>query len=225
MTKKIVLLHATQVAMQPIAAAMAERWPEATAIHLLDEGLSLERAKSPTLTPALIDRFVRFGLYARDMGADGILATCSAFGEALDILADKVSIPVLKPNEAMFSQALATGNRIAMVATFTPAIAGMEQEFYAMAAERDRPATLTTLCAEDALAQLRAGNDEGHNQRVAECARQLADYDAIVLAHFSTSRALNAVTEVVSIPVLAAPQAAVEQMKSLVQKQGGKPIC
>lgn len=225
MTKKIVLLHATQVAMQPIAAAMAEHWPEATAIHLLDEGLSLERAKSPTLTPALQARFIRFGLYARDMGADGILATCSAFGEALESLAEQVSIPVLKPNEAMFSQALARGNRIAMVATFNPAIAGMEQEFYAMAAAGDRPATLTSFCAQGALEQLRAGNDEEHNLRVAECARQLTDYDAIVLAHFSTSRALNAVAAAVSVPVLAAPQAAVERMKTLVLQQEGKSTC
>ncbi len=225
MTKKIVLLHATPVAMQPIAAAMAELWPEATAVHLLDESLSQERAASPELTGALLDRFVRFGLYARDMGADGILATCSAFGEALDALADKVAIPVLKPNEAMFARALAAGNRIGMVATFQPAIAGMEHEFRDMAAALHQPAALTSLCATGAIEQLRAGHDAVHNQLVAEFARQLTDCDAIMLAHFSTSRALKAVQAAVSVPVLAAPQAAVEQMKILVGRQEGKPRC
>lgn len=225
MTKKIVLLHATPVAMQPIAAAMAELWPEATAVHLLDEGLSQERALSPDLTDALLDRFVRFGLYARDSGADGILATCSAFGEALDVLAEKVSIPVLKPNEAMFVRALESGNRIGMVATFQPAIGGMEQEFRDMAAKRHQSASLTSLCAAGAMEQLRAGHDDVHNQLVAEYARQLTHCDAIMLAHFSTSRALKAVQAAVSVPVLAAPQAAVEQMKILVEQQEGKSKC
>lgn len=221
MTKTIVLLHATPVAMQPIKAAMTERWPDATAIHLLDEGLSLERAKSEPLTDELLRRFVRFGLYGRDMNADGILATCSAFGEALEALAEEVSIPVLKPNEAMFEQALAAGSRIGMIATFAPAIAGMESEFYAMARKLNKTASLRTVCAQGAIEQLRAGNDDAHNARVAEYAQQLADCDAIMLAHFSTSRALNAVQAATSIPVLAAPQAAVDKMKRRVSQQEG----
>ncbi|WP_413735907.1 aspartate/glutamate racemase family protein [Sodalis sp. RH21] len=219
MSHNIVLLHATPVAMQPINAAMNALWPQATGINLLDEGLSLERAKSKTLSEPLFERFVRFGIYASDMGADGILATCSAFGEALEHLNTLLPIPVLKPNDAMFSQAIKCGQRIGMLATFAPAIGGMEQEFREMAAKMNSRATLTTVCAEGAMEHLRQGDAQTHNEIVARYAGKLADCDVIMLAHFSTSRALEAVGAVSPIPVLAAPQAAVMEMKALITAQ------
>ncbi|TKI04095.1 aspartate/glutamate racemase family protein [Martelella alba] len=225
MSDSIVLLHATPVAMQPIHAAMRELWPDAAAVHLLDEGLSLERAKTAALTDALAARFIRFGRYAADTGADGILATCSAFGDPLDKLAEQLAIPVLKPNEAMFADALAAGGRVGMLATFAPAIAGMEHEFYAMAARLGKTASLTTLCAEGAIEQLRAGHDSEHNAIVAQYAERLADCDVIMLAHFSTSRALAQVRAVSGVPVLAAPQSAVLRMKARVRQNKGKTSC
>ena len=225
MTKTIVLLHATPVAMQPITEAMQALWPEATAIHLLDEGLSLERAKSPQLTPELKSRFIRFGTYARDMGADGILATCSAFGEPLEALDQMFSIPVLKPNEAMFEAALEHGTRIGMLATFAPAVSGMESEFYALTRQRQSQATLKTLCVPGAIEALRAGDAPRHHALVAEYAAQLADCQAIMLAHFSTSGALATVQAASALPILAAPQSAVLKMKHRLARDTRSDSC
>ena len=46
-----------------------------------------------------------------------------------------------------------------------------------------------------------------------------ADHDAVMLAHFSTSRAADSVRSEVGVPVLAAPEAAVTRMKTLVGVQ------
>ena len=55
---RIVLLHATPVAMEPIARAMAAIWPEAEAANLLDDGLSIDRAREgDALSPELAGRF------------------------------------------------------------------------------------------------------------------------------------------------------------------------
>ena len=126
---RIVLLHATPVAMQPIQSAFAERWPEAEIVNLLDDGLSLDRAREAELTEAMIERFVAFGTYGHRMGADGILVTCSAFGPAIDRMIEALPIPVLKPNEAMFQAAIAQGGRVGMLATFGPSVGTMTEEF------------------------------------------------------------------------------------------------
>ncbi|TCK16582.1 hypothetical protein EV667_4480 [Ancylobacter aquaticus] len=221
-TPRIVLFHATPVAMEPIKSSMARLWPEAEAINLLDDGLSTDRAKEgPELSDALSDRFVDFGRYASRMGADGILITCSAFGPAIDRMSAELSIPVLKPNEAMFREAIAAGGRIGMLATFAPAVPTMTEEFDHFVAEAGTPATLDTLVVADAIDRLRQGDGETHNRLVAEKAPHFAGYDAIMLAHFSTSRAAEAVRAVVTIPVLSAPDAAVVRMRALVQ--GGLP--
>ena len=221
MVPRIVLLHATPVAMQPIQTAFAALWPEAETINLLDDGLSVDRARAPALSEAMIERFVEFGVYGQKMDADGILVTCSAFGPAIDRLIDTVTIPVLKPNEAMFQAALAQGDRIGMLATFAPSIDTMTDEFNEFVARRGKPATLTTILVQDAIALLKGGDVEAHNRLVAARAPELAGQDAIMLAHFSTSRAAAAVRQVVNVPVLTAPDAAVERMRSLLGTHAG----
>jgi Asp/Glu/hydantoin racemase len=216
MTSRIVLLHATPVAMLPIQTAFAKNWADAETINLLDDGLSIDRAREDTLSSAMIDRFVRFGLYARDMQADGILITCSAFGPAIEKLANEVSIPVLKPNEAMFEAAIQSGRNIGMLATFAPAVETMTDEFNEYVARVGSDATLRTIIVADAIDLLKKGDVESHNRLVAQRAPELADCDAIMLAHFSTSRAADAVRAVVRTPVLTAPDAAVERMHAMV---------
>src|SRR3954470_9008476 len=108
--------------MDPVKAAMASLWPEAEPVNLLDDGLTIDRAKDPDLSEELIERFVDFGRYAQRIGADGILITCSAFGPAIDRMDQELPLPVLRPNEAMFREAIAAGNRIGMLATFGPSV-------------------------------------------------------------------------------------------------------
>ncbi|MGI4855654.1 MAG: aspartate/glutamate racemase family protein [Janthinobacterium lividum] len=219
---RIVLLHATPVAMQPIHAAFGAHWPEAEMVNLLDDGLTIDRARETDLSPRTIDRFVRFGMYGKDIGADGILVTCSAFGPAIDILADRAGIPVLKPNEAMFQAAVARGRKIGMLATFGPSVKTMTEEFDAYVHETGVAATLRTIVVADAIDLLRKGDVESHNRLVAARAHELADCDAIMLAHFSTSRAADAVREKTTVPVLTAPDAAVLQMKALIEGHAQK---
>ena len=57
---------------------------------------------------------------------------------------------------------------------------------------------------------------EPHISGVPDAAPRFAGFDAILLAHFSTSRAEAAVRARVPCPVLTAPGAAVERLKELV---------
>jgi hypothetical protein len=108
------------------------------------------------------------------------------------------------------------GDQIGMIATFAPAVATMEAEF-AEDARRLRPlAKLTTCLVADAMSALRSGDAETHNRLVAERCAALADVDAVMLAHFSTARALEASRAGTSRPVLASPEAAVRKLRRLL---------
>lgn len=214
---RIVLFHATPVAMEPIKTSMEQLWPEAEAVNLLDDGLTIDRARDgDQLSEILIERFVDLGRYACRTGADGILVTCSAFGPAIDRMIETLPVPVLKPNEAMFRAAIRQGKRIGMLATFAPSVPTMEAEFAEFAAQAGADSKLDTIVVPDAIDLLRKGDAETHNTLVGDMASDLADRDAIMLAHFSTSRAAEKVRAAVTVPVFTAPDAAVTRMRELV---------
>ena len=213
---RIVLLHGTPVAVEPIQRAFATRWPEAEAIDLLDASLSIDRAKDHELTPRMFERFIELGSYAHRIGAGAILVTCSAFGPAIERMARELPVPVLKPNEAMFREAIGRGRRIGMLATFAPSVLTMTEEFEQFVAEAGAHATLETIVVEGAMDALRKGDAERHNALIAARAPELAHCDAIMLAHFSTSQALAAVGAAVKTPVLTAPDAAVDRIRAAI---------
>jgi len=215
---RIALVHAVTVAMPPVTDALAALWPEARVQHLLDDALSPDREADGDLTPAMRDRIVSLARYAHACGASGILYTCSAFGPAIEVAKRAVPIPVLKPNEAMFDDALARGRKLGMLATFAPSVQSMEQEFATMAARRGIEATLRTFCVPNAMQVLREGRGDEHDRLLAEAAPAFADCDALLLAHFSTSRAFDAVRTRMSIPVLTSPRSAVLALRAALKR-------
>lgn len=210
---RIALIHAVSVSMQPVADAFAQRWPEAELVNVLDDSLSRDRTRDLALTPAIAARIGALADYVHGAGAAGILFTCSAFGPAIEAVARRLPIPVLKPNEAMFAESFRHGTRLGMLATFAPSIATMEDEFNEQARREPTPPVLKSLLVPGAMDALRAGDVDRHNALVAQRAVELGECDAIMLAQFSTSRAADAVAAAVRCPVLTSPGAAVSMLK------------
>src|SRR6185503_11697563 len=117
MTTRIALIHALPQAIAPVAKAFSELWPEAETVNIMDDKLSVDRERAASLTPELTERVSQLARYALKCKADAILYTCSAFGEAIEAVARWSSIPVLKPNEAMFDEALERGGNLGMLLT------------------------------------------------------------------------------------------------------------
>ncbi len=214
---RLALIHATRVAIDPIEAAARDHWPEAETISILEEGLSLDRSKQVELSAGLFRRIVDLCRYAEGADADGVLFTCSAFGAAIERANFEALIPVMKPNEAMFDAAFSYGDHIAMIYTFPPAAAGMEEEFLDAARARGSNAEITSYYCSGALAAKQAGEDEKHNRLIAETASSIDDADVILLAQFSMSDAVEDVRKTAQIPVLTSPQAAIHEIRRRVE--------
>jgi Asp/Glu/hydantoin racemase len=212
------LIHAVAVAIEPVQEAFRQFWPEAECANILDDSLSVDRERDGVLADTMKRRIRNLAEYGAPTGADGILFTCSAFGEAIMATAAAMPIPVLKPNEAMFEAALAMGRRIGMLATFLPSVASMEDEFREMADAVGQRATIQTYCVPGAMAALKAGDGAEHDRLIAEAAPRFVDCDAILLAHFSTARAVPAVTAVLDRPVLTSPASAVAKLRGVIAR-------
>jgi Asp/Glu/hydantoin racemase len=212
MKPRIVLLHATPVAIEPIQTAFVQHWAEPELVNLLDDALTIDRARETSLSPQLIERMVAFGRYALSIGADAILVTCSAFGPAIEAARAAVAVPVLKPNESAFAAALAAGSTIGLLVTFPGSLGPLGAELRAMAAGRDL--SLTAHMVPDALAALQTGDGATHDRLIAAAARKLPSGNAIVLGQFSMARACAHVQGAVTATVLATPDAAVADLRA-----------
>jgi hypothetical protein len=223
MTHRIACIHALPQSIGPIGKAFKELWPEAETFNVMDDHLSIDREKAGSLTPELTERISQLARYGMRSRATGILFTCSAFGEAIEAVARWASMPVLRPNEAMFDEALERGGKIAMLLTFQPSVASMEEEFKAQRIARSaqgkesaKPAELTALCVPDAMAALQKGDVETHNRLLAEATKGL-DAELIMLGQFSMAPAREAVHSASGQPVLTSPDCAVRRLKQALR--------
>lgn len=214
MTSRIALIHATALAMEPIQHAFERLWPQAQCMNVLDDSLSRDLAQTGRLTPAMVQRFVDLAHYVQGTGCTGVLFTCSAFGSAIEAAAQATGLPTLKPNEAMFEQALQTpaaNGRLSLglVATFEASLGSMGQELHAMAQARGQAIDLHTVFVPEAMADLAAGQAELHHQKIAKALDQLPRCDVVMLAQFSMAAAQPLAQRQSSVPVLSSPDCAV----------------
>lgn len=207
---RIALIHALAHSVAPINAALAQAWPQAQRMNLLDDSLSADLARSATgLDAAMHQRFETLAAYAESTGAQGILFTCSAFGPCIEaVAARRPHMPVLKPNEAMIADAVASGQRIGLVASFAPTLVSMPPEF-------PPGADLHTRLADGAMQALDRGDGPGHDQAVLAAARALceAGCQVIALAQFSMARAAPLLRRQLGVPVFTTPDSAVRALQ------------
>ncbi|MCG2594210.1 aspartate/glutamate racemase family protein [Ramlibacter sp. XY19] len=209
---RVALIHATALSVPPILAAFDRHWPQAQRMNLLDDSLSVDRAAAGELTPAMVQRFVDLARYAQGTGCRGILFSCSAFGPAIEAAGRATGLPTLKPNEAMFDQALAVKPdpvRLGLVATFQASLGSMGEELQALARARGRSVDLRTVFVPEAMDDLAQGRADEHHRKIAAAARAVADCDAVMLAQFSMAAAQPLVQKELPCPVLTSPDCAV----------------
>jgi hypothetical protein len=217
---RVALIHATPLAMQPVGEAFARLWPQAQCMNLLDDTLSLDLSQAGSLTDALTQRMVGLTRYAQTHQARGVLFTCSAFGPAIDAARQAVGMPVLKPNEAMYDQALELcarrggACRIGLLTTFVPASTSMHRELQLAISQRGLAIEIDQVCVPQALAALNAGDGAGHDRLLLESARGLRHCQVLLLGQFSMARARVPLESTLCIPTLTSPDSAVMRLKS-----------
>jgi DNA-binding transcriptional LysR family regulator len=226
---RIALIHATPLAMPPVAKAFGAAWPQAELLNLLDDRLSMDLAATGHLDGALVARFVALATYARSCAADAVLFTCSAFGPAIDAAGRATGLPVLKPNEAMFDDALVLCQeftdlhqsrekkiRIGLLTTFEPAAGSLIAEFETLARAQGVLVNVISRCAHGAMAALAIADTVSHDRLVLQAARELAECDLVLLGQFSMAHLQAPVAQVLGKPVLSSPTSAVRKLRALL---------
>jgi len=209
------LIHATPLAVAPINAALKSAMPDVQAMNLLDDSLALDRAAPGGMDIDFAPRFRALADYCIAQKVDGIIYTCSAFGEAIDHVRRGATLPMLKPNEAMVEEAVAADMPVVVLATFAPSIPSMEVDFRDAVGPSGRMPELIGVFVPDAQRLLGEGDTQTHDRLIAEAAARYKGRGRLLLSQFSMARAAGAVEAATGEKPLTSPESAVAKMRRL----------
>ncbi|MVA74687.1 hypothetical protein GC722_01360 [Auraticoccus sp. F435] len=212
--RRVALLHTGAVVIAPVMELVREQLPGVTAVNYLDDRIVADLS-DPATAASVPGRVGALARAAVDGGAEAVLLTCSSISWLAAPTAEAVGVPVLRIDEAMADRAVATGRRVAVLATL-PTTCGPTCD---LVQERARLAgvavELTSRVVEGAFEAVSSGDRATHDRLVAAAIEEAArTSDVVVLAQASMASAASAVE--VGTPVLTSLDLGVQRFRDLV---------
>jgi Asp/Glu/hydantoin racemase len=147
------------------------------------------------------------------------MVTCSSIGPAVEAGAKLMGVPVLRVDQPMADQAVATGKKIGVVATLSTTLEPTADLIRRRAAIAGKPIDLTSKLVEGAFEALMAGDGATHDAKVAAALKELSrQVDVIVLAQASMARVVDSLAPADKrVPILASPGIAVDYLATVLK--------
>ena len=208
---RIAFLHTGAVVIPPVMELAGRLLPDAVTVNYLDDKIVADlgdTARAGSVDERLED-LVRA---ARSAGADAVMLTCSSISGFASALSDRVGIPVLRIDEAMSDDAVAAGDRIAVIATLPTTLTPTTALIQERAALAGRSPQIVSEVVEGAFAAVSGGDRAAHDALVGAAIERLAaEADVVVLAQASMASA--AATVAVSVPVLTSLEPGITRLR------------
>ncbi len=118
-TPVLAMLHTVPGLVTGMETLATGTVPGLRVLHYVDESLLQDTIAQGTTPGHVRRRLVNYARYAEESGAQALLVSCSSIGEAATAAADFVSIPVLRIDTPMAELAVASGDRIGVLATLS----------------------------------------------------------------------------------------------------------
>jgi len=209
--KQVFIIYTSDVAVKDMNSLFKELAPEVIVRNIIDDSLLPEVLDNGGVTKNIIKRICAYALQAEIAGADLILNQCSSVGEAADIAAELVNIPLVKVDEKMAEVACQTGEKISVVATLETTLGPTVRLIKKKAEKMNKDVRITEKLCEGAFDLLRSGDKKSHNEIVINAIKGLTKkVDVVVCAQGSMVALLDELGET-PVPVLTSPRLGVER--------------
>lgn len=215
----VVAVHTGPVTVAPLNNLAPELIPGVRLVNLVDDSLLRDTMAAGRVTPAVTRRLSQYMTIGQEMGAAMILNCCSSVGEASDVGAALLDIPVLKIDVAMAEQAVERASRIGVAATVQTTLDPTARLIEHTARAGGRQVTLIRGLCEGAFDALLAGDTALHDRIVSDTLVALAgEVDLIVLAQVSMARVAEGLGDRVAVPVLSSPRLGMERLAQCLSR-------
>lgn len=216
--KKLGLVHTSATLVPVFARLCQDKLPGVEVFNIVDDSLVKGIIASGSLTAPIARRVAGYLESAELAGADYIMVTCSSVGPAVEAGAKLTGVPVLRVDQPMADQAVATGRRIGVIATLRTTLEPTADLIQRRADAAGKKIELTSRLAEGAFDALMSGDAAKHDALVAEALKALSQQaDVIVLAQASMARVVDTLAPADKrVPILASPGIAVDYLATVL---------
>ena len=211
--RTVVAVHTGPVTIAPLNALAPELIPGVRLVNLVDDSLLKDTMAAGHVTPAVTRRLAQYMTIGQEMGADMILNCCSSVGEAAEVAAQLLDVPMLKIDVAMAEEAVSRATRIGVAATVQTTLDPTARLIERTAEAAGKEVRVAKRLCAGAFDALLAGDSAGHDAIVSrELVALAAEVDLIVLAQVSMGRVADALGDAVAIPVLTSPRLGMQRL-------------
>jgi Asp/Glu/hydantoin racemase len=216
--KKLGLIHTSATLVPVFAQLCKDKLPGVETFNIADDSLVKGIIAAGSLTAPIARRVASYLESAELAGADYILVTCSSIGPAVEAGAKLMGVPVLRVDQPMADQAVATGQKIGVIATLKTTLEPTADLISRRAQMAGKKIELTSKLCEGAFDALMSGDAAKHDSMVAAALKELSQQvDVIVLAQASMARVVDTLSPADKrVPILASPGIAIDYLAKVL---------
>ncbi|KNC91573.1 aspartate/glutamate racemase family protein [Trabulsiella odontotermitis] len=215
--KKIAMLHTSAATLAMMQQLMADIMPQAEVMHLVEESMIKQVMKAGGVTPAISARIAGYIQIAEKADCEIFMTACSSIGTAVEQCQFMTPLQLTRIDCAMVENAIAQGQRIAVLATVATTLKPTLSYVQRKVQESGKPREVVPVLMEDAFHALLAGDNATHDRIVSEGLKNaFASADVIMLAQASMARVLQQLPTP-PVPVLTSPESGVRWLKALAE--------
>ena len=217
--KRLGLIHTSATLVPVFAQLCKDKLPNVEVFNIADDSLVKGIREAGSLTAMIARRVAGYLESAELAGADYIMVTCSSIGPAVEAGAKLMGVPVLRVDQPMADQAVATGEKIGVIATLPTTLEPTADLILRRAALAGKQIELTSKLCEGAFEALMAGDATTHDAKVTAALKELSQQvDVIVLAQASMARVVDTLALADKrVPILASPGIAVDYLAAILK--------
>ncbi len=217
--KTVVAVHTALAMVEPVKELFREHLPGVRLINIVDDSLIQDVINAGSVPESVRERLLAYYDAAVLAGADVIFNTCSSVGEVAIEARKRLSVPLVKIDDAMARQAVQEYARIGVMATLATTLDPTKKLIARFASEFRKEVAVVEGLAEGAFQSIIEGDLEDHDRRVLETALGLsAKVDAFVLAQGSMARVQEEIIKKTGKAVLTSPLPGTLEVKSVLER-------
>ncbi len=220
----VAIVHTSFVSVDDLTALFREIDPDIQIRHIVDDSLLPEVLSNGGVTNAVRSRICAYYRAAEESGADLVFNQCSSVGEAADIAAQLINIPVVKVDQAMARVACETGSRIAVAATLETTLGPTCRLIETTARQMGKKVVVEPLLIEGAFDQLISGQRARHNEMVLAAIKGVIPSVDVVVCAQGSMVAILPELGVTAVPVLTSPKLGVSHAVNELKKIIGEKL-